>query len=169
MHFMKMVPVVGLCAAIFMPTYARADSHITQFQNAGSKLCLDATDKRDSAFVQQSKCDTSLEGQVWEKVDKGPGLFWLQNKWTGTCLDIYVADQFGIYPMLNTVTTSQCEDWKEAQKWIFIGNGMLRNSYTHQCIAAPGQLKPGPVKAVECSLRPTPYLHWQENKIAAGE
>jgi hypothetical protein len=149
-----MVPVVGLCVASFLPASVAAE---TVFVNKGSKLCLDATAKRDSAFVQQSKCNSKLDGQKWQIVDRGHGSYWIKNKWTGTCLDIYT-DHQGETPWLNTVTTSKCEGWKKNQEWEKLGKYRLRNAHTNQCLVAPGTLNLGPVKAVSC--KKGAYFNW---------
>ena len=144
MRLIKMVPVVGLCVASFIPASVAAER---LFVNKGSTFCLDATDKRDSAFAQQSKCNPVLDGQKWLMVDKGHGSYWIKNKWTGTCLDIYT-DNEGETPWLNTVTTSNCEDWKKNQEWEMIRGNRIRNAHTGQCLVGPGTLNLGPVKAV---------------------
>jgi hypothetical protein len=157
MRLIKLVPVVGLCAASFLPVSVAAGEY--QYKNDGSGLCLDATAKRDDAFVQQASC-AGQDGQKWQMVDKGWGTFWLKNKWTGTCLDVY-ALKYGEYPMLNTVTTSQCADWKLNQKWENISRGRIKNAHTSQCLAAPGDLKLGPVKVVGCNEDGS-YLKWEK-------
>ena len=144
MRLFKIVPIVGLCAASFLSVSAVADNHIKQIVNLESKMCVDATS--EEGVVQQSLCNPALKGQQWEfKDDK-----FVNQNWPTQCLDIYaVQDQ----PMLNTVQTSKCEDWKEAQKWTEEKSGLIKNHYTGQCLAAPGKKELGPIKAVPCQNR----------------
>ena len=105
-----------------------------------SGQCLDATS--EGGFVQQSKCQDSLQAQVW--ILKGNRI--VNKHWSNQCLDIYVVKG---YPLLNTVQTDVCEDWKKAQEWK-IENEKIQNNYTGQCLVAPGERELGPVKALRC-------------------
>ncbi len=164
MRLIKIVPIVGLCVASFLPATVTAGkvAKYNQIKNQASNYCLDATDKRDNAFVQQSKCDSSKDGQMW-KLSGGTYV----NKWTGGCLDVYSAR--GQASDLNTVTTSQCRNLRN-QKWeddcskenAVIKNNCgarLNNAGTNQCLAAPGNLKLGPVKVVDC--KDDSFLNWE--------
>lgn len=139
MRLIKMLPVIGLCAASFLPATAVADMHAVQIVNASSKQCLDATS--EGGFVQQSMCEKGKKGQQWHI--KGNRI--VNQNWPNQCLDIYVVD---VHPLLNTVQTDACEDWKKAQQWIV--GPIIRNEYTGQCIVAPGDRKLGPIKALRC-------------------
>jgi len=154
-----MVPVVGLCAVSFLPVSVAAGEYYSII-NASSGLCLDATATRDDAFVQQSGCQNSLDGQKWQKVSKEPRSFKLQNKWTGMCLDVYAPENLE-YPWLNTVTTSECDQRKKNQKWEDIGRMRIRNDHTGQCLAAPGKLELGTVKVVNCG-KDDLFLKWSK-------
>jgi hypothetical protein len=158
MRLIKMVPVVGLCVASFLPASAAAGSY-QQWQNDGSNLCLDATDTRENAFVQQSECNQpSHDGQKWKR-SYGDQLT-ITNKWTQGCLDVYAKK--GVSKLLNTVTTSPCrglnnQKWKSYRK----DHRKIQNVGTKQCLAAPLGLGEGPVKVVDCDADDSfKYLYW---------
>jgi len=165
MRLIKIVPVVGLCVASFLPATVTAEAakygHIT---NQGSEMCLDATNKRDNAIVQQSTCDSSKDGQMWQAKSDGTYV----NKWTGKCLDVYSTEKQD--SDLNTVTTSECRNLQN-QKWddncskanAVIKNNCgarIHNTGTGQCLAAPLKLEFGPVKVVDCS--DNDFLNWKK-------
>ncbi|MEK8016412.1 MAG: RICIN domain-containing protein [Candidatus Parabeggiatoa sp.] len=156
MRLLKMLPIVGLCAASFLPTSAVADHHLVKIINAESGLCLDATS--EGGFVQQSKCDKNLKAQLW--TIKGNRI--INGHWQNECLDIYVVktDKKGL-PWLNTVQTDACEGWKQAQNWKLKKNGQIQNEYTDQCLIAPGDRPLGPVKARECKPVHAGFGKWE--------
>ena len=142
MQLNKLVPMVGFCAVSFLPVSATADHHLTtqRIINAQSGMCLDATS--EGGFVQQSKCQDGLKGQLWTL----DGHRIVNVNWPNQCLDIYVIDG---HPLLNTVQTSTCEGWKQAQEWE-IDQSKIQNGYTDQCLVAPGNRALGPVQALRC-------------------
>ncbi|RKZ50138.1 MAG: hypothetical protein DRR16_15320 [Candidatus Parabeggiatoa sp. nov. 3] len=171
MRLLKMLPIVGLCAASFMSASAVADHHgveiniaaqpLVKIINAKSGLCLDATS--EGGFVQQSKCDKKLQAQSW--TIKGDRI--VNGYWTNECLDIYVikAGKKKL-PWLNTVQTDACEGWKKAQTWVIPKGekekkGLLKNKYTGQCLVAPGNRPLGPVKARECKPVHAGFAVWK--------
>lgn len=175
MRLLKMLPIVGLCAASFMSASAVADHHgveininiadqpLVKIINAESGLCLDATS--EGGFVQQSKCDKKLQAQLW--TIKGDRI--VNGHWKKQCLDIYVikAGKKKL-PWLNTVQTDACEDWKKAQTWVIPKEkkgkgkkGLLKNKYTGQCLVAPGKRPLGPVKARQCKPVHAGFAVWK--------
>jgi hypothetical protein len=147
MRLFKIVPIVGFCAVSFLSVSAIADNHIQQIVNLESKMCVDATS--EEGFAQQSLCNPALKGQQWEYQDDK----FVNQNWPTQCLDIYVVKDKTL-PDLNTVQTSKCEGWKEAQKWTIDNKSrLIKNHYTGQCLAAPGPKEFGPLKAVPCQNR----------------
>lgn len=104
MRLIKMLPVVGLCAASFLPASATAQQWIV---NCDSNLCMDVT---VDGKIQMAECDPNKTYQRWDVNVSSVPAQKVQNRGNLQCLDIF--DD-------NTIHTSACEDWKNNQLWNF--------------------------------------------------